>query len=66
MIDEHDVVRIRMFLDHVAELAKKKAPVALQYSDGMLTTPGCEGNFGCCAESFDLMGHVEDLEELVS
>jgi hypothetical protein len=67
MLNEDDVKRIRKFLDKLEELAKRgEDPLLLRYQNGLLFTSGCEGDFGCCAEHFDLMGHVEDLEEFIA
>lgn len=32
---------------------------------GLLTTPGCSNDYGCCSKSIDLISLWEELKELI-
>lgn len=34
--------------------------------DGVLTSAGCRGDFGCCANCYNLSGLADELEKLVA
>jgi hypothetical protein len=53
---------INRFLDFWEQHARE--PDELRVLDWVITTPGCEGDFGCCAEGYDLSGLVDALYEL--
>ncbi len=51
----------------VAELLglqeKSGEPVTLRYQDGCISTPGCEGDYGCCSKQLDIVGLLDDLQQ---
>ena len=64
-MDEQDLERFLKFFEKLEELAEKTDQLPLQYSSGVLSTPGCSGDFGCCAERFDLMGFADDIKDFL-
>jgi hypothetical protein len=53
---------IKLFIEFIDNL---KDGEKLLYRSGVLMTEGCEGDFGCCSKSNDVIGLVDELKKLV-
>ena len=58
-IDEVDVDRLRYFISHL------KDGDLVKYDCGLLTTPGCQNDHGCCSKDYDLQALLDELEKAV-
>lgn len=56
-IDTDELERLLRIVD-----AKEGQPRLI---DGVLQSPGCEFDYGCCSKSFDLCGWVNELNDQV-